>query len=283
MSQKLAGKVAIVTGGGNGIGRATALGLAAEGASVVINDIGKTPDGLKAADNVVSEIKAAGGKAAASYDSVATVAGSEAIVQTAVLNFGRLDILVNCAGNFVSKPILELSEAEWDSIIAVHLKGHFIMCKASVKEMQKTKSGRIINISSRAAFNYATMPPGSAAYSSAKAGIVGLTAELSAELKAFNITSNVILPSADTSLFPGRGTRFGGGAREGADFIAPIIVYLATDDAKNVTGQAFYACGGDVAIFERPMQLTNPVKFIRTQGKWNIEDLAALVPGLLAV
>ena len=283
MTQKLAGKVAVVTGGGNGIGRATALGLAAEGAKLVINDIGRTPDGAKAADKVVAEIKSAGGQAVANNDSVATASGGENIIQTALKTFGRIDILVNCAGNFVAKPIVELTEAEWDSIIAVHLKGHFNTCKAAVKEMLKQKSGRIINISSRAAFNYATMPPGSVAYSGAKAGIVGLTAQLSAEVKEHGITVNVILPSADTQLFPGRGQRFGGGMREGAEFIAPIIVYLATDDAKSVTGQAFYACGGDVCIFERPLQMTGPVKFIRTQGKWNIEDLATIIPGLISV
>jgi 3-oxoacyl-[acyl-carrier protein] reductase len=283
MTKKLNGKVAVVTGGGNGIGRATALGMAAEGARVVINDIGKTADGMKAADKVVDEIKKSGGQAAANFDSVATVSGAENIVQTAVKNFGRVDILVNCAGNFIAKPILELTEAEWDSIIAVHLKGHFNTCKAAVKEMAKQKTGRIINISSRAAFNYATVPPGSVAYSGAKAGIAGLTAELSAEVKEYGITANVILPSADTQLFPGRGQRFGGGMREGAEFVAPLIVYLATDDAKNVTGQAFYACGGDICIFERPLQLTGPIKFIRTQGKWDIEDLASIIPPMIGV
>jgi NAD(P)-dependent dehydrogenase (short-subunit alcohol dehydrogenase family) len=275
MTQKLAGKVAVVTGGGNGIGKATALALAAEGAKVVINDISKN-----AADLVVDEIKKVGGQSIANSDSVSTVAGGENIIQAAVKNFGRIDILVNCAGNFIAKPITELTEAEFDSIINVHLKGHFNTCKPAVKEMLKQKTGRIINISSRAAFNYATMPPGSVAYSGAKAGIVGLTAELSGELKDHGITVNCILPSADTQLFPGRGQKFGGGMRAGADFIAPIIVYLGTDDAKSVTGQNFYACGEDIAIFERPMQLPGFVKFIRTQGKWNIEDLAAIIPPL---
>jgi NAD(P)-dependent dehydrogenase (short-subunit alcohol dehydrogenase family) len=283
MSQKLAGKVAVVTGGGNGIGRAAALGLAAEGAKVVINDIGRTPDGAKAADKVVDEIKKAGGQAVANFDSVATMAGGESIIQTAVKNFGRIDILVNCAGNFVAKSIMDLTESEWDSLIAVHLKGHFSTCKAASKEMIKQKTGRIINISSRAAFNYNAMPPGSVAYSGAKAGIVGLTAQLSADVKDYGITANVILPSADTQLFPGRGQRFGGGAREGAEYVAPLIVFLATDDAKNVTGQNFYACGGDVVIFDRPMQLPGYVKFIRTQGKWDIGDLAATIPPLLGV
>jgi len=281
MTQKLTGKVAVVTGGGNGIGRAVALELAAAGASLVINDISRTPDNIMAADKVVNEIKNSGIQAVANYDSVATMSGGNNIIQTAINNFGRIDVLVNCAGNFIAKPIIDLTEAEWDSIIAVHLKGHFSCCKAAVSEMIKQKSGRIINISSRAGFSYGTMPPNSVAYASAKAGIIGLTATLSAELKEHGITVNAILPSADTQLFPGRGQRFGGGTREGAEFVSPIILYLATDEAKNVTGQSFYACGGDIAIYDRPMQLNGPIKFLRTQGKWDIEDLATIIPSLV--
>jgi NAD(P)-dependent dehydrogenase (short-subunit alcohol dehydrogenase family) len=283
MTQKLNAKVAVVTGGGNGIGRAVALGLAAEGAKLVINDISRASDGTTAAEKVVNEIKKAGGQAVANLDNVATMMGGESIIKTAVSSFGRVDILVNCAGNFIARSIVDLTESEWDSIIDVHLKGHFSCSKAAAREMIKQKSGRIINISSRAGFGYGTMPPNSVAYASAKAGIIGFTATLSAELKEQGITVNAILPSADTQLFPGRGPRFGGGLREGADFIAPIIVYLATEEAKNVTGQNFYACGSDICIFDRPMQLPGPHKFIRTTGKWTIEDLANIIPSLIGV
>jgi NAD(P)-dependent dehydrogenase (short-subunit alcohol dehydrogenase family) len=283
MAQKLAGKVAVITGGGNGIGRAVALDMAAEGAKLVINDVSRTADSIMAADKVVNEIKNNGGQAVANYDSVVTMSGGENIIQTAINSFGRSDILVNCAGNFVAKHILDLTEGERDSIIAVHLKGHFSCCKAAARQMIKQKSGRIINISSRAGFSYGTMPPNSAAYATAKAGVIGLTATLSGELKEHGITVNAILPSADTQLFPGRGATFGGAMRQGAEFVAPIILFLATDEAKNITGQSFYACGGDIAIYDRPMQLPGPVKFIRTKGKWEIEDLAVIIPPLIGV
>lgn len=152
MVQKLKGKSAVVTGGGDGIGRATALALAAEGAKVVINDIGHDPEGKSKADNVVNEITKAKGTAVANYDSVATMAGGENIIKTATSNFGRIDILVNSAGNFKLMPTTELTEKDWDSIMDVHAKGHFSCIKAAIPEMIKQKSGRIINISSRGYF-----------------------------------------------------------------------------------------------------------------------------------
>ena len=151
MAQELKGKVAVVTGGGGDIGKGIALALAAEGAKVVVNDVSRDPDGNSAADKAVEEIKKAGGTAAANYDSVATMQGGENIVKTATSNFGRIDILVNCAGNFKVVKSVEMTEEDWDSIIDVHLKGHFSCTKAAALEMMKQKSGRIINISSRGA------------------------------------------------------------------------------------------------------------------------------------
>jgi len=283
MAQKLAGKTAVITGGGGGIGRAVALAMAAEGAKIVVNDIAKDADGNSNADKVVKEVKKARGTAVANYDSVATMAGGENIIKTAVSNFGRIDILVNCAGNFISRPIADLAENEWDSIIAVHLKGHFSCSKAAANEMIKQKSGRIITIASRAGFSFLPGPPNSVAYAAAKAGILGFSAQLSAELKEHGITVNTIVPSADTQLFPGRGRRFGGGLREEPDFVAPIMVYLATDEAKNITGQTFYACGGDICIFGRPIQLPGPHMFIRKAGKWTVDELCELIPPMVGV
>jgi NAD(P)-dependent dehydrogenase (short-subunit alcohol dehydrogenase family) len=286
MTQKLKGKAAVVTGAGNpvGIGRAVAIALAAEGAKVVVNDIGKDKNGKSAADIVVAEIARAGGTAVANYDSVATMKGGENIIKTAVKNFGKIDILVNCAGNFIIKRIFETTEEEWDSIINVHIKGHFACSKAAVIEMMKQKSGRIINFSSRGA----TVGGGSAVYSTAKAGILGLTTAMAADLKEFNITVNAILPSAVTGLFPYAKKRMEDNVPVASstepEYVAPMVAYLASDDAQGITGRFIYASGGDVCIYPRPLLLPgdSPV-FIRKPGKWTVEELSGIIPQLMGL
>ena len=208
MAQKLKGKAAVITGAGSGgIGRAIALAMAEEGASVVVNDIARGPDGKSIADKVVDEIKKAKGIAVANYDTVATMQGGENIIKTATGNFGRIDILVNCAANYTRTPALEVTEKEWDTFINVHLKGHFSCSMAAVREMIKQKSGRIINFSSRAAASGG----GNIAYGTVKAGILGFTSGLSNEVKGYGITVNAIVPSADTKLFPGPRPKIPGG------------------------------------------------------------------------
>jgi NAD(P)-dependent dehydrogenase (short-subunit alcohol dehydrogenase family) len=281
MTERLKGKAAVVTGGGAGIGRGVALALAEEGAGVVVSDFGRDSDGIYLADKVVEEIKKANGTAVASYDSVATMKGGENIIKTATGSFGRIDILVNCAGFCRSAPSIEITEEDWDSIIAVHLKGHFSCARAAIPEMIKQQSGRIINISSRAGFLFSWGGLGSLPYATAKAGIVGFTALLSAELKQYGITVNAILPSAITKGFPEKRPRFGGGDTEGPEFLPPLFVYLATDEAKNITGQFFYISAGDIVIFNRPMQLEGPHKFIRKMGKWTVDEISEVIPPLM--
>jgi NAD(P)-dependent dehydrogenase (short-subunit alcohol dehydrogenase family) len=286
MAQKLKGKSAVVTGGGNpaGIGREVALAMAAEGARVVVNDIGKDDKGKSYADTAVAQIIGAGGTAVANYDSVATMKGGENIVNTAVKNFGRIDILVNCAANFIPRRIFETTEAEWDSIIAVHLKGHFSCTKAAVLEMIKQKSGRIINFSSRGA----TVGGGSPVYSTAKAGILGFTSASAADLKEFNITVNAILPSAITSLFPWEKKRMEDNLPVATPtdpaYVAPMVVFLATDEARGITGRYIYASGGDICIYPQPLIVPGgaPV-FIRKPGKWTVEEIGQVVPQLLGL
>jgi NAD(P)-dependent dehydrogenase (short-subunit alcohol dehydrogenase family) len=286
MSRKLKGKVAVVTGSGNpvGIGRAVVIALAAEGASVVVNDIGKDDKGRSHADSVVAEIVKAGGKAVANYDSVATMKGGENIVKTAVKSFGKIDILVNCAGNFIPRRIFETTEEEWDAIMAVHLKGHFACSKVAILEMIKQKSGRIINFSSRGA----TVGGGSPVYSTAKAGILGFTSAVAADLKEFNITVNAILPSAMTSLFPGEKKQMSDNLpvalNSQAEYVAPMVVYLATDEAQGITGRYIYASGGDICIYPQPLVFPygSPV-FIRKLGKWTAEEIGKIVPPLLGL
>jgi NAD(P)-dependent dehydrogenase (short-subunit alcohol dehydrogenase family) len=291
MVDKLVGKVAVVTGAGSeiGIGKEVAKAMAAEGAKVVVNDIVKDPDGSMGADRVVKEIKDTKGTAAANYDSVASMEGGASIIKAAIDNFGRIDILVNTAGNFIVNPTMDMSEAQWDAIIDVHLKGLFACTQAAVREMIKQKSGgRIINISSRGAFMYDPLPPGlsSVAYSAAKAGILGLTACLAAEFMANYITVNAIVPSASTGLFPGRGRRwFGGGVRENADYLAPVIVYLATDEAESITAQIIFSSSGNICILPSPMMMPMPgaQHIIEKQGKWTIEELIQQIPPMVGV
>jgi NAD(P)-dependent dehydrogenase (short-subunit alcohol dehydrogenase family) len=275
MAQKLVGKVAVITGGGGGIGGAIAMDMAAEGARVVVNDFGKDADGSNVADKVVEQIQKARGAAVADYNSVATMAGGADIIKTAISHFGRIDILVNTAGSGKSGFFHEVSERDWDTTLNVHLKGHFSCSQAAVKEMIKQKSGgRIINFSSNAGFAFIQVPFFDISYATAKAGIVGFTAKLSAELKDYGITVNAIFPSAITKGFPD--------PRPDADlpeFVAPIVVYLATDDAKNITGQLFTAHGGDVGVYPRPVQ--QPITVYEKTGKWTLDELNKIIPRLL--
>jgi NAD(P)-dependent dehydrogenase (short-subunit alcohol dehydrogenase family) len=279
MAQKLKDRVAVVTGGGDGVGRGVALAMAAEGAKVVVSDINRGD-----ADKVVGEITKAGGAAAANYESVASMAGGASIIKTAVDNFGGVDILVNCAGNHWISMCWDMTEEQFDSIISVHMKGHFACIKAALPIMMKQKSGRIINVSSRAAAG----GPGNIAYNAAKAGIVGMTSGLAAELQEHGITVNAILPSAETKLFSGPRPKFMMGGLPvplfmDPEFVAPTIVFLATDEAKDITGQYMYVCGGDVCIYSKPFQIrAKPHTLIRkTTGKWTIDELNDVIPPIV--
>jgi NAD(P)-dependent dehydrogenase (short-subunit alcohol dehydrogenase family) len=285
MTRYLKGKSAIVTGGGEGgIGEAVALSLATEGAMVLVNDIARDPDGKSAADKVVEKIRNSNGKAVANYDSVVTVSGGENIIKTAISNFGRVDILVNCAGNIKRVPAIEMTEDDWDSVIDVHLKGHFNCTRAAITEMVKQRGGRIINFSSRAASGGG----GSVSYSSAKAGILGFTLALASELKEYSITVNAIVPSADTKLFPGPRPKFDSGERLPSslwispDYVASIVIYLATDNAQDITGRIFYASGGDICIYSTPLTIPGGMPmFVRKMGKWTVDELDEVIPPLL--
>ncbi|HJX35856.1 MAG TPA: SDR family oxidoreductase, partial [Dehalococcoidales bacterium] len=262
------------------IGKNVALGLAAEGASVVINDFGTGPDGIKLADKAVAEVKEAGGKAAASYDSVTTVVSAAKIMNTATSNFGRVDILVNCAGNIVGTSTLEITQEQWDATLAIHIGGHFACSQAAAREMVKQKSGgSIITFASRGAFPL--FASSGSSYAVAKAGILGFTTSLSSELKKYDIRVNAICPNASTPLFPSTDPRGGMGIPKTTSLdpsdIAPLIVYLTTDAAKNITGQFIYAAGGDFCIFDRPLQ---PKIYVRKIGKWTVDELGEVFPGL---
>jgi len=198
MGELLKGRVAVVTGAGKGLGRAEAIALAAQGAKVVVNDLGVATDGTGAskspADEVVAEIKKAGGKAVACYASVAEIAGAESVVKTAVDSFGRIDVLVNNAGFNRDRMIYNTSDEEWDSVLQVNLSGTFYCTRAACKIMRQQNYGRIINTSSHAGLGNM----GQANYSAAKEGIVGLTRTVARDMQRYGVTCNVIRPVAGT-------------------------------------------------------------------------------------
>jgi NAD(P)-dependent dehydrogenase (short-subunit alcohol dehydrogenase family) len=244
------GRVAIVTGAGGGLGRTYALELARRGAAVVVNDLGGSFDGhgssQKMADLVVAEIKAAGGRAVPSYDSVATSAGGEAIVETAVKAFGKVDVLINNAGTLRNAPFDELPDSTLDAMIEVHLKGAFYVTRPAFRLMKAQRYGRIVFASSAAGmFGNDTQ----SAYGAAKAGLVGLMNVLSQEGKPYNIQCNALLPTAESRMGAGMpaaqmekiGALFANvaqylGKSGTAAFVTPMVVYLASEGCPSTHG-----------------------------------------------
>jgi NAD(P)-dependent dehydrogenase (short-subunit alcohol dehydrogenase family) len=282
MAGRLTGKVAVITGAGSevGIGKETAKAMAAEGAKVVVNDIGKDKDGTMGADRVVAEIKKVGGTAVANYDSVTSMQAGENIVKTAIDSFGRVDILVNTAGNYISHPMAEFPEKDWDAIIAVHLKGMFACTKSAVKEMIKQKSGgRVIDITSIGGYPALGGNEFSCAYSAAKAGVLGFTKAVANDMLEHGITVNAISPGAVTKLFPNSPP-----SREptGPDYITPMIVYLCSDEAKEITGQIIFVSGGDIIIHMPPMGTPGAHQYYCKEGMWTPDELSQILPGMVA-
>src|SRR4029078_4418445 len=263
----LEGKVAIITGAGRGIGRGMAMLFAAEGARVVVNDPGVNTDGTGhdagPADEVVAEINAAGGEGVSNYDTVATAAGGEAMVQSALDAFGQLDVLVNNAGILRDRMIFNLSEEDWDAVIDVHLTGHFNCTKPASIIFRQQRHGRIINMSSTSGI---IGNPGQANYGAAKSGIAGFTRVVAKALGRYGVTCNAIAPGAATRLTAtvpqaSRELRARAGisgaashrppsapVMRGPEMIAPMAGYLASDDAWNVNGQIFHVMGGMVGL-----------------------------------
>jgi NAD(P)-dependent dehydrogenase (short-subunit alcohol dehydrogenase family) len=278
----LHGKVAIVTGAGRGIGREHALALARAGARVVVNDLGASLGGEGAdttpAQQVVDEIVAAGGEAAANYDDVSDFAAAEAMVSQAVDDFGRLDILVNNAGILRDRMLVNMTEDEWDAVIAVHLKGHFAPTRhAAAHWRELAKSGeqvraRVINTSSPSGV-FGNV--GQANYGAAKAAIAGFTLIAAQELARYGVTVNCLAPNARTRMTE---QAFGEipVPEDGFDpmdpaNISPIVVALCADEAQDITGQCFFVYGGSVNVL-RPWDAG---ELIATEGTWDAEEFLA--------
>ncbi|MBW2315683.1 MAG: SDR family NAD(P)-dependent oxidoreductase [Deltaproteobacteria bacterium] len=282
----LEGKVAVVTGAAHGLGRLHALGLAAEGARVVVNDLGVAADGSgrddSAAQAVVDEIKSAGGEAIAHSGDVADFADAEGMIQAAIETYGDLNILVNNAGFTRDGTIFNLTEDEFDSVMRVHVKGHFAPSKfAMTYWRQKSKNdgspvyGRLISTASE---SYLFAPPGQPNYSAAKAGIVSLTMGLAQLGVRYGVTANVVLPRARTRMTTtGPTAAIFQKPEEGFDNFAPenaspLFVYLCTPQAERVSGYVFVVWGQQVKVVDRP----NPNgAMFQTDASWNLETLHA--------
>ena len=289
-AKRLAGKVAIVTGSGRGIGRIEALTLAREGAKVVVSDFGTDSEKRSTAEAVASEIRALGGEAVASVEDLMQASGAKNTIEKAADNFGGVDIVINNAGLRGGNPIHKLTEEQWDSVLGSHLKASFLMTKYAVPLMRARGGGVIINTGSEAGLGM----PFNAAYASAKEGLAGLTRSVAREQGRFNIRCNLIRPRATAGQtgggewfqkklqedwFPlikalGRywiGERGASGwdKRTPPDSIAAFVAWLCTPAANNVNGRDFYVGGDEIAMLSQP----ELVATIFHEDGWTVDAL----------
>ncbi|AUN42327.1 SDR family oxidoreductase [Tsukamurella tyrosinosolvens] len=283
------GRVVIVTGAGRGIGRAHALAYAAEGAAVVVNDYGVGLDGADAssgpAQQVVDEIRAAGGRAIANASDVADWDGAQALVRSAIDEFGRLDVLVNNAGFLRDRMLVNMSEAEWDAVTRVHLKGHFAMLRhAAAYWRDESKAGRqpdarVVNTSSGAGLLGSV---GQGNYAAAKAGIAEMTIQAAAEMGRYGITVNAIAPAARTRMTEvtfadDMAAPEGGFDAMAPENVSPLVVWLGSTESAGVTGRVFEVEGGKVSVAQGWRHGPQRDKGAR----WAPSELGEVVRGLL--
>jgi NAD(P)-dependent dehydrogenase (short-subunit alcohol dehydrogenase family) len=281
---ELQGRVAIITGAGRGIGREHALLFAAEGAKVVVNDLGGANDGTgndaTPAQEVVNEIRAMGGEAIANYDNVADWEGAQRMVNMAVQTFGDLDILVNNAGILRDRVLVNMTEAEWDAVIAVHLKGHFAPSRwaaAYWREQHKAGNTKPRNIVHTSSTSGLFSNPGQSNYGAAKTGIATFSQILAKELSRYNVKSNSIAPAARTRLTmatPGLGDRIAEPENKAAfdewdpANISPLVAYLSSAKCE-FTGETFFVKGGEVTR----IRSWERAESIDQNDRWGVAEL----------
>ena len=275
MGNMLKDRVTVITGAGNGLGRAHAKAMAAQGASVVVNDLGTSHDGQGAsrepADLVVADIKKAGGKAVACYDSVATEKGANNIIRTAMDSYGRIDILVNNAGIIRNQPIYEVPTEDWDTMVKTHLYGTFFCTRAASVIMKKQGYGRIINTSSHIGLGFQGQPT----YSAVKEGIVGFSRSVARDMAPYGVTCNVIRPIAAWRGVKVKNERVEVNRPED---VSALVVYLASEAADHINGCIFEVWRGHVGIFIEPPPVAQT---LWKDGPWTPEELANIMPETL--
>lgn len=279
MGNFLAGKVVAVTGAGRGIGRAVARAAAAEGAKVVVNDYGVSVDGAsptsQVAEGVVKEIEAAGGEAVAVADDISTMAGGQRVVDVALASYGRLDGVVCVAGILRERMLFNMTEEEWDPVLATHLKGTFTVFRAASAVMRRQRSGTLIGFTSGNHQGSVSQ----ANYSAAKGGIISLVRSAALGLHKYGVTANAVAPVARTRMsanVPMELTEIG----EPED-VAALVVYLLSDGAAalGITGQVYTVAGPKLAVWAQPRELRSAF----ASGGWTPEKIAELLPGSVGV
>jgi len=299
VGNKLEGKSAVVTGAGRGVGQGIALGLANEGANVVVNDLGGSSAGEGAdstpAEETVAEIRKTGRMAIANTESVADFGAAGRLIQSCVDTFGRIDILVNCAGILRDRMVHKMSEEEFDAVVAVHLKGTFNTLRHAAPLMREQKSGRIINTTSE---SWLGIVAGQANYAAAKGGIVSLTRQVAGELAKHNVTVNAIAPMAASRLTINDETvaNFKKMLEAGIvtqemyeemldqpdpKYLAPVVAYLASDEGSAITGKVIACGGGRVALYSEPVEVRSLYRDYKKEGPWTLDDLIKLLPRTL--